>query len=93
MTARARNRFQAEDSLCLDQSLSAPQSTIENAESNMSAPHPCQQLTRMITSYWVSRAMYIAAKLRIADHQRTARGRPRSWPRTDQNNLRLFDSG
>ena len=46
-----------------------PQSTIENVESNMSAPHPCQQLTRMITSYWVSRAIYIAAKLRIADHQ------------------------
>jgi hypothetical protein len=46
----------------------------------------------MITSCWVSRAMHIAAKLRIADHQRTARGRPRSWPRTDRNNLRSFDS-
>jgi len=34
----------------------------------MSEPHPCQQLTRMITSYWVSRTIYIAAKLRIADH-------------------------
>src|SRR5262249_5760616 len=68
MMARARNRSQAEDSLRLDQSLSEPQSTIENAESNMSEPHPCQQLTQMITSYWVSRAIYIAAKLRIADH-------------------------
>jgi hypothetical protein len=35
----------------------------------MSVPRPCQQLTRMITSYWVSRAMYIAATtgLRRAD--------------------------
>src|SRR5262249_20653863 len=68
MTVRAGNRFQAEDSLRLEQSLSDPQSTIANVESNMSAPHPCQQLTQMITSYWVSRAVYIAAKLRIADH-------------------------
>src|SRR5262249_60368207 len=68
MMARARNRSQAEDSLRLDRSLSDPQSTIENVESNRSEPHPCQQLTRMITSYWVSRAIYIAAKLRIADH-------------------------
>ena len=78
MTVQARNRSQAEDSLRLDRSLSDPQSTIENAESNMSEPHPCQQLTRMITSYWVSRAIYIAAKLRIADHlkdgPRTAEG-------------------
>jgi hypothetical protein len=48
--------------------LSDPQSTIENVESNMSEPHPGQQLTQMITSYWVSRAVYIAAKFRIADH-------------------------
>ena len=68
MTVQARNRSQAEDSLRLDRSSSDPQSTIENAESNMSAPHPCQQLTQMITGYWVSRAVYIAAKLRIADH-------------------------
>jgi len=68
MTVRARNRSQAEDSPRLDRSLSDPQSTIENVESNMSESHPCQQLTQMITSYWVSRAIYIAAKLRIADH-------------------------
>ena len=42
MADRARNRSQAEDSLRLDQGLSDPQSTIENAESNMSEPHPCQ---------------------------------------------------
>src|SRR6516225_9887471 len=33
----------------------------------MSESHPCQQLTQMITGYWVSRAVYVAAKLRIAD--------------------------
>ena len=42
--------------------------TVENAESNRSEPQPCQQLTQMITSYWVARAIYLAAKLRIADH-------------------------
>jgi hypothetical protein len=68
MTIQARNRFQTEDSLRFDQSSSEPPSTIENVESSMSAPHPCQQLTQMITSYWVSRAVYVTAKLRIADH-------------------------
>ena len=67
MTVQARNRSQAEDSLRLDRSSSDPQSTIENVESNMSESHPCQQLTQMITGYWVSRAVYVAAKLRIAD--------------------------
>jgi len=33
----------------------------------MSAPHPCQQLNQMITSLLFTRAIYIAAKLRIAD--------------------------
>src|SRR5262245_56729211 len=78
MTVQARNRSQAEDSLRLDQCLSDPQSTIGNVEPNMSAPHPCQQLTQMITSYWVSRAIYVAAKLRIADHLENG-------PRTAEN--------
>ncbi|MDB5312220.1 MAG: methylase RsmC [Gemmataceae bacterium] len=34
----------------------------------MSEPHPAQQLVRMIVGSWVSRAIYVAAKLRIADH-------------------------
>jgi hypothetical protein len=34
----------------------------------MSDPQSWQQLTRMITGYWPSRAIYVAAKLRIADH-------------------------
>ena len=34
----------------------------------MSQPHPWQQLTQIITGSWVSRAVYVAAKLRIADH-------------------------
>jgi hypothetical protein len=34
----------------------------------MSEPHPWQQLTPMITGYWTSRAIYVAAKLRVADH-------------------------
>ena len=33
----------------------------------MSDPRPAQQLTQMITGYWTSRAIYVAAKLRIAD--------------------------
>src|SRR5262245_17398757 len=33
----------------------------------MSEPHPGQQLTRMITGSWTSRAIYVAARLRIAD--------------------------
>jgi hypothetical protein len=45
MTVRARNKSQAEDRLRLDQRLSEPQSTIENVESNMSEPHPWEQLT------------------------------------------------
>ena len=58
MTVRARNRSEVQHSLRLDQSLSDPQSTIE--KSNMSEPHPCQQLTRMITGYWVAQAIYAA---------------------------------
>jgi hypothetical protein len=34
----------------------------------MNKPHPWQQLTQMITGSWVSRAIYVAAKLRVADH-------------------------
>ncbi|MDB5312850.1 MAG: methylase RsmC [Gemmataceae bacterium] len=34
----------------------------------MSEPQPRHQLTRMITAYWTSRAIYVAAKLRVADH-------------------------
>ena len=33
----------------------------------MSEPRPAQQLTQMITGYWTSRAIYVAAKLQIAD--------------------------
>jgi hypothetical protein len=44
----------------------------------MSEPQPWQQLTRMITGYWTARAIYVAAKLRVADHlkdgPRTAEG-------------------
>jgi hypothetical protein len=68
MTVPARNKFQTEDRLRFDQSSSEPQTPIENVESTRSAPHPCQPLTQMITSYWVARAIYSAAKLRIADH-------------------------
>ncbi|MFT5303143.1 MAG: hypothetical protein ACI814_003962 [Mariniblastus sp.] len=34
----------------------------------MPNPSPPQQLDRMITGYWVSQAIYVAAKLAIADH-------------------------
>jgi hypothetical protein len=33
----------------------------------MSKSHPSQQLTQMIIGYWTSRAIYVAAKLQIAD--------------------------
>jgi hypothetical protein len=33
----------------------------------MNEPHPSQQLVQMIRGSWVSRAIYVAAKLRIAD--------------------------
>jgi len=39
----------------------------ENGESKVSAPQPWQQLTRMITGYRTSRAIYVAAKFRVAD--------------------------
>src|SRR5262249_34586792 len=101
MTVRARHRSQAEDSLRLDQSLSEPQSKMDNVESNMREPHPCQQLTQMIPSYRVSRAVYIAAKLRIADHLKggprtaeelaaTAGVAPRPLHRCEPGSLRAF---
>jgi hypothetical protein len=34
----------------------------------MSEPTPRDRLARMITGYWVSQAVYVAAKLRIADY-------------------------
>jgi hypothetical protein len=46
---------------------SSPVWTFEQGKTNMSEPQPWQQLTRMITGSWTSRAIYAAAKLRIAD--------------------------
>jgi hypothetical protein len=68
MTIPARNQPQVESSLRLNQGLSDPQGTIENGESSRNEQTPWQQLTQMITGYWTSRAIYVAAKLRIADH-------------------------
>jgi hypothetical protein len=42
--------------------------TTENVESSNTEPQPRQQLLQMIIGSWVSRAIYVAAKLRIADH-------------------------
>ena len=42
--------------------------TIEQEDSGMREPQPWQQLFEKITGSWVSRAIYAAAKLRIADH-------------------------
>jgi hypothetical protein len=36
----------------------------------MNEPQPAQQLVQMIIGSWVSRAIYVAAKLRVADHLR-----------------------
>jgi O-methyltransferase domain/Dimerisation domain len=67
MTAAARNRPQAGTGLRLNQGLSDPQGTAENGESSMNEPQPWQQLLQMIIGSWVSRAIYAAAKLRVAD--------------------------
>ncbi len=54
--------------LCIrGQCLQSLKSAIANSESAMNEPKPPQQLTQMITGYWISRAIYVAAKLRIAD--------------------------
>ena len=34
----------------------------------MDKPAANQELSRMISGYWISQAVYVAAKLRIADH-------------------------
>jgi hypothetical protein len=68
MTVPALNRSQAESGLRLNQGLSDPKGTVEKVPSSLNEPTPWQQLTRMITGYWTSRAIYVAAKLRIADH-------------------------
>jgi hypothetical protein len=41
---------------------------IKNVESSMNEPKRWQQLLQMIIGSWVSRAIYVAAKLRVADH-------------------------
>lgn len=33
----------------------------------MTAPSPQEQINRMLTGYWVSQALYVAAKLGLAD--------------------------
>ena len=40
----------------------------EKEEANMSDPQPSQQLMQMTMGSWISRAIYVSAKLRIADH-------------------------
>jgi len=68
MTVPTRNRPPAESPLRPNQGLSDSKGTSENVESSLNAANAWQQLTQMITGYWTSRAIYVAAKLRIADH-------------------------
>ena len=68
MTELLRNKPEVERGLHLDQGLSDPKGTIENGASSTNGQTPWRQLVQMITGYWTSRAIYIAAKLRIADH-------------------------
>jgi hypothetical protein len=42
--------------------------TSEQEDSGVRGPQPWRQLFEKITGSWVSRAIYVAAKLRIADH-------------------------
>jgi hypothetical protein len=68
MTVPVRNSSQAESSLRLNQGWSDPNGTIQSVQSSGNEPQPRQQLLQMITGFWVSRSIYVAAKLRIADH-------------------------
>jgi hypothetical protein len=68
MTVPAHTGPQAESSLRLNQGLSDSKGTSDKVESSLNAANAWQQLTQMITGYWTSRAIYVAAKLRIADH-------------------------
>jgi hypothetical protein len=49
------------------ESVFSPGSRIEKEESNMSEPQPWQELMEKLVGSWVSRAIYAAAKFRIAD--------------------------
>jgi hypothetical protein len=48
--------------------LSDPKETSEKVESSMNEPKRWQQLLQLIIGSWVSRAIYVVAKLRVADH-------------------------
>ena len=67
MTVPVRKSPQAQSSPLLNQGLSDPQKTIENGESGANERQPWRQLLRMMVGSWISRAIYVAAKLRIAD--------------------------
>jgi hypothetical protein len=67
-TVPARNRPRAESNLHLNQGLSDPKGRIEKVESNMNEPKHGQQPLQLIIGTWISRAIYVAAKLRVADH-------------------------
>jgi hypothetical protein len=56
-----------EHSLGLDDVLRDPKGTIEKVGSSINDSSSWQKLTQMITGCWTSRAIYVAAKLRIAD--------------------------
>jgi hypothetical protein len=68
MTVQTSHSPQAESTLRLNQGLTDPEGTSANGESVRNGQTPWQQLVQMITGYWISRAIYVAAKLRIADH-------------------------
>jgi hypothetical protein len=68
MTVSSRTRPQAEPSLCLNNVWSDLKGTIGQEGSSGNEPEPWQQLTEMLMGSWVSRAIHVAAKLRIADH-------------------------
>jgi hypothetical protein len=77
MTVPASNRIQAAVGLRLNEGGSVPPGTGAQAESSGGESTPGQQLIRLLTGSWVSRALYVAAQLRIADHLKHG---PRSAP-------------
>src|SRR3954453_22518226 len=45
----------------------AQPTTAANEEGAMDAQRPPEQMNRMLTGYWISQALYVAAKLGVAD--------------------------
>src|SRR5262249_30017047 len=68
MTVPSRTGPQAESCLPLNNVWRGLHGTVGQEGSSRNEAEPWQQLNQMLIGSWVSRAIYVAAKLRIADH-------------------------